>query len=103
MHVSCENNVALVTGAGSGRGLATATAFAEAGASVVLAGLGKPMSNGMANAQKRAPPRHCAHVANETTCAGVGLGSSDWMTGVKKQPARRPLCALTKQCCRQLL
>lgn len=38
MHVSCENNVALVTGAGSGRGLATATAFAEAGASVVLAG-----------------------------------------------------------------
>ena len=38
MHVSCENNVALMTGAGSGRGLATATAFAEAGASVVLAG-----------------------------------------------------------------
>ena len=38
MHVSSENNVALVTGAGSGRGLATAKAFAEAGASVVLAG-----------------------------------------------------------------
>ena len=38
MHVSCENNAALVTGAGSGRGLATAQAFAEAGTAVVLAG-----------------------------------------------------------------
>ena len=38
MNVSFENKVALVTGAGSGMGLATAKAFAEAGASVVLAG-----------------------------------------------------------------
>jgi NAD(P)-dependent dehydrogenase (short-subunit alcohol dehydrogenase family) len=37
MNLSFENNVALVTGAGSGMGLATAKAFAEAGASVVLA------------------------------------------------------------------
>lgn len=36
--MSFENKVALVTGAGSGMGLATARAFAEAGASVVLAG-----------------------------------------------------------------
>ena len=37
MHISFENKVALVTGAGSGLGLATAQAFAEAGASVALA------------------------------------------------------------------
>jgi NAD(P)-dependent dehydrogenase (short-subunit alcohol dehydrogenase family) len=37
MNISFENNVALVTGAGSGLGLATAKAFAESGASVVLA------------------------------------------------------------------
>jgi NAD(P)-dependent dehydrogenase (short-subunit alcohol dehydrogenase family) len=37
MNFSFENQVALVTGAGSGMGLATAKAFAEAGASVVLA------------------------------------------------------------------
>jgi NAD(P)-dependent dehydrogenase (short-subunit alcohol dehydrogenase family) len=37
MNLSFENNVALVTGAGSGMGLATARAFAEAGAAVVLA------------------------------------------------------------------
>jgi NAD(P)-dependent dehydrogenase (short-subunit alcohol dehydrogenase family) len=37
MHISFENKVALVTGAGSGLGLATAKAFAESGASVVLA------------------------------------------------------------------
>ena len=37
MNISFENQVALVTGAGSGLGLATAKAFAESGASVVLA------------------------------------------------------------------
>jgi NAD(P)-dependent dehydrogenase (short-subunit alcohol dehydrogenase family) len=37
MNISFENQVALITGAGSGLGLATAKAFAEAGASVVLA------------------------------------------------------------------
>lgn len=37
MKFSFENQVALVTGAGSGLGLATAKAFAQAGASVVLA------------------------------------------------------------------
>ena len=37
MNLSFENNVALVTGAGSGMGLATAKAFAQAGAAVVLA------------------------------------------------------------------
>jgi NAD(P)-dependent dehydrogenase (short-subunit alcohol dehydrogenase family) len=39
MNLSFENNVALVTGAGSGMGLATTKAFAEAGAAVVLAGV----------------------------------------------------------------
>src|SRR5438067_4237754 len=37
MNLPFENEVALVTGAGSGMGLATAKAFAEAGAAVVLA------------------------------------------------------------------
>ena len=37
MHLSFENKVALVTGAGSGLGLAAAKAFAESGASVVFA------------------------------------------------------------------
>jgi NAD(P)-dependent dehydrogenase (short-subunit alcohol dehydrogenase family) len=37
MHISFENQVALVTGAASGLGLATAKAFAESGAAVVLA------------------------------------------------------------------
>jgi NAD(P)-dependent dehydrogenase (short-subunit alcohol dehydrogenase family) len=37
MSLSFENQVALVTGAGSGLGLVTARAFAEAGAAVVLA------------------------------------------------------------------
>lgn len=37
MNISFENQVALVTGAGSGMGLVTARAFAEAGASVALA------------------------------------------------------------------
>src|SRR6266404_6897615 len=37
MNISFENEVALVTGAGSGLGLATAKAFAQSGASVVLA------------------------------------------------------------------
>src|SRR2546426_3842176 len=37
MNISFENQVALVTGAGSGMGLATAKAFAQAGAAVVLA------------------------------------------------------------------
>ena len=37
MNITFENNVALVTGAGSGMGLATGKAFAEAGAAVVLA------------------------------------------------------------------
>jgi NAD(P)-dependent dehydrogenase (short-subunit alcohol dehydrogenase family) len=36
-----ENKVALVTGAASGMGLATARAFAETGAAVVLADVGK--------------------------------------------------------------
>ena len=33
------------------------------------------MANGMANAQKGATPRRCAHVANEPTRDGVGLGN----------------------------
>ncbi|KIU46231.1 MULTISPECIES: glucose 1-dehydrogenase [Bradyrhizobium] len=37
MHITFENQVALVTGAASGLGLATAKAFANSGASVVLA------------------------------------------------------------------
>src|SRR5207247_245495 len=37
MNISFENQVALVTGAGSGMGLVTARAFAEAGAAVALA------------------------------------------------------------------
>ena len=37
MNISFENQVALITGAGSGLGLATAKAFADSGASVVLA------------------------------------------------------------------
>jgi NAD(P)-dependent dehydrogenase (short-subunit alcohol dehydrogenase family) len=38
MNESFDGKVALVTGSGSGIGLATAKAFADAGASVVLAG-----------------------------------------------------------------
>jgi len=34
--------------------------------------LGKPMANGMANAQKGATSRRCAHGANATTRDGVG-------------------------------
>jgi len=37
--------------------------------------LGKTMANGMANAQKGATPRRCAHIANETTRDGVGLAA----------------------------
>jgi NAD(P)-dependent dehydrogenase (short-subunit alcohol dehydrogenase family) len=37
VNISFENQVALVTGAGSGLGLATAKAFADAGAAIVLA------------------------------------------------------------------
>ena len=37
--------------------------------------VGKPMANGMANAQKGAVPRRCTHVADETTRDGVGLGN----------------------------
>ena len=39
MNISFENQVALITGAGSGIGLATGSAFADAGAAVVLADL----------------------------------------------------------------
>src|SRR5205809_6908598 len=39
MNLSFENQVALVTGAGSGMGLTTARAFAEAGAAVALVDL----------------------------------------------------------------
>jgi Short-chain alcohol dehydrogenase of unknown specificity len=38
MNISFENQIALVTGAGSGIGLATAKAFADSGATVVLVG-----------------------------------------------------------------
>ena len=37
--------------------------------------MGTPIANGIANAQKGATPRRCAHVANETTRDGVGLGN----------------------------
>ena len=33
------------------------------------------MANGMANAQKGAPPRRCAHGANATPRDGVGFGN----------------------------
>jgi NAD(P)-dependent dehydrogenase (short-subunit alcohol dehydrogenase family) len=44
MHLSFENKVALVTGAGSGMGLATAKAFVAAGAAVALADVDEKMA-----------------------------------------------------------
>ena len=37
--------------------------------------MGKPIANGIANAQKGATPRRCAHIANETARDCVGLGN----------------------------
>ena len=58
MNLSFENNVALVTGAGSGMGLATAKAFAEAGAAVVLADIHEHAVRSAAEALARRCTNH---------------------------------------------
>src|SRR2546429_4913235 len=74
MNISFENQVALVTGAGSGMGLATAKAFAEAGASVVLADIdeqaGWKGAEGIGSPGQEAIAGRC-HVAEEAYVAAI--------------------------------
>ena len=74
MNISFENQVALVTGAGSGMGLATAKAFAEAGASVVLADIDeqavRKAAKELVSAGHRAMAVRC-NVADEANVAAV--------------------------------
>src|SRR2546429_6963370 len=74
MNLSFENNVALVTGAGSGMGLATAKAFAEAGAAVVLADIDeqavRDAAEELASVGHKAIAVRC-NVANEADVAAM--------------------------------
>jgi NAD(P)-dependent dehydrogenase (short-subunit alcohol dehydrogenase family) len=74
MNLSFENNVALVTGAGSGMGLATANAFAEAGAAVVLADVDEQAVRSAAEALAAGGHRAIAvrcNVADESEVAAL--------------------------------
>jgi NAD(P)-dependent dehydrogenase (short-subunit alcohol dehydrogenase family) len=74
MNISFENQVALVTGAGSGMGLATAKAFAESGAAVVLVDTNeesvRTAANAFTAAGHKALPVRC-DVSNEDDVAAM--------------------------------
>src|SRR5256885_7905597 len=79
MNISFENQVALVTGAGSGMGLATAKAFAEAGASVVLADIDEQA--GCKAAEELVSPGQKAIAVRRHVAWEAGVGAMIWQNG----------------------